>query len=69
MREKGDWVIYEGRSIRGVVTEDACSFCGGPQVYAEEYVAQCCLFCNRWLEEVCGNPECKICLQRPPTPL
>lgn len=68
LREEGERVLYAGRSIRGVITEDHCSNCGAPAVFSEEYVACCCLVCNEWLEGNCGNPDCDICLRRPATP-
>lgn len=69
LREQGNRVLYEGYSIRGVITEDYCSNCGTPSVFSEEYVACCCLVCNEWLEGHCGSPDCDICLHRPVTPL
>ncbi|SMO67844.1 hypothetical protein [Melghirimyces algeriensis] len=69
LRETGDRVVYNGMSILGVITDKTCPICGEAQVYSDEYVAYCCLLCNRWLEESCGNPECETCLERPVTPL
>ncbi len=36
------------------------------QVY--EYDAKCCILCNEWLDDVCGDENCYYCNNRPQTP-
>ncbi|PTX62471.1 hypothetical protein C8P63_10566 [Melghirimyces profundicolus] len=69
LKETGNRVVYGRTSIRGVITDQTCPSCGASLVYSDEYMAYCCLLCNTWLEDSCGNSECEICLTRPDTPL
>jgi len=45
-----------------------CKICGKPGAYNAHYDAFHCPTCNVWLEDVCDNPECAYCTNRPEVP-
>ncbi|MCR5122476.1 MAG: hypothetical protein K6B74_08675 [Ruminococcus sp.] len=46
-----------------------CPFCGGNNIFdIAMYDAKFCMDCDKWLEDVCGDPECTFCAQRPYSP-
>ncbi|MDE7326969.1 MAG: hypothetical protein K2N63_11985 [Lachnospiraceae bacterium] len=50
-------------------SDSICSKCGEKAIYQiDKYDAWCCASCNEWLDEVCGDPDCPYCGQRPKTP-
>lgn len=50
-------------------SDSVCPDCGQKGIYQiDRYDAWCCIFCNVWLDEVCGDPDCPFCSKRPETP-
>ncbi len=50
-------------------SDSSCPWCGQESVYwFERYDARCCITCNEWLDEPCGDPNCPFCSKRPQTP-
>lgn len=45
-----------------------CKICGNPLLYYYKYDADCCITCNEWLSENCGDSNCPYCSIRPETP-
>lgn len=45
-----------------------CLFCRCEKSYDETFDAYYCSSCNRWLEDICSDPECDYCRYRPETP-
>lgn len=38
-----------------------CNFCLGPAKRSEQHDRYACLNCNRWLEDLCIDPQCSLC--------
>ena len=70
LREDGNTVIVDSRVISGFLADDrSCQFCQAAQsVYFDEFDAYACPYCNRWLEEACGDLACDRCTNRAATP-
>ncbi len=49
-------------------TKSICPECGKPLLYFYTYDAECCISCDIWTENKCGDPECEFCSKRPDTP-
>jgi len=45
-----------------------CHRCHGRSERSEKYDAYFCGRCGLWLEGACGDPDCRYCPDRPPTP-
>ena len=46
-----------------------CPFCEADSVFLiHAYDAEGCLSCDQWLEDVCQDPACPFCANRPATP-
>jgi hypothetical protein len=67
--EEEGWIIIDGVRVEGHMTEECCPSCNRPLIYHETYDAHFCAFCNRWIEEACGDPKCAFCRDRPCFPL
>lgn len=53
----------------GTMLFSVCKNCNGNNTfYYDRFDAICCLFCDEWLEEACGDPSCLYCSKRPATP-
>ncbi len=53
----------------GIYLNEKCPKCEQKTVLLmEKYDARCCTLCNEWLDDVCGDPACFFCCQRPQTP-
>ena len=53
----------------GFFYREPCPFCGRPELFHNDrWDAKCCLACNVWLENTCGDPDCWYCQNRPETP-
>jgi hypothetical protein len=46
----------------------SCPKCKGIKNYSKEYDAYYCEKCNAWLEDVCDDPKCEYCVNRPKNP-
>lgn len=46
----------------------ACVECGHTAYYIEKYDAECCSYCNCWLEKACDDSACRFCATRPNKP-
>jgi hypothetical protein len=46
-----------------------CPRCGARKVYNQEFDADLCPACNRWLERKCSDAGCSYCSKRPAKPL
>lgn len=42
--------------------------CGSERQYDKQYDAYYCELCNEWLENLCGDPNCEFCQNRPKKP-
>lgn len=45
-----------------------CEICGGMLYDFPTYDAKGCIACDRWAEDVCGDPNCPVCSKRPESP-
>jgi len=45
-----------------------CANCGTEKRYDPVYDAIYCELCNKWLEEICDDPNCRYCNGRPAKP-
>ena len=46
-----------------------CRKCGKKTILQiEKYDSWCCITCNEWRDDVCGDPDCPFCSKRPATP-
>lgn len=45
-----------------------CPHCGEKQFHYDKYDSDCCIGCDIWFDERCGDPECPYCSVRPETP-
>lgn len=53
----------------GIPHKGECPLCGSDLLfYYFRYDAECCLSCDKWLDEPCNDPNCKFCVNRPITP-
>ena len=53
----------------GMFSDKMCPDCGQAtliQIYKHD--AWACITCNEWHDEVCDDPECSYCSNRPKTP-
>lgn len=50
------------------VTDEECLSCGLYKKYSHLYDSYYCTFCNKWLEDDCGDPECMHCKYREDRP-
>lgn len=57
IREYGTWI------------KATCPECGTEGLfYYYRYDAECCITCDIWQNEPCGDPNCTYCSMRPETP-
>lgn len=52
----------------GVYFASKCETCGTERFFYERYDAICCITCDEWVDERCGDPNCPYCSVRPSTP-
>ncbi len=53
----------------GWYSDSECRKCGKKAILQiEKYDSWCCITCNEWLDDVCGDPDCPFCSKRPETP-
>lgn len=54
----------------GYIAKDSvCPICANkPLIQLDQYDSWACIFCNIWLDEACGDPDCPYCSIRPQTP-
>ena len=54
----------------GVRQDEICPLCGKADgmFYYERLDAVCCVLCNEWIDEKCGDTDCPYCAARPDTP-
>ena len=46
-----------------------CPLCGRDNIFQiAVYDAKFCMDCDKWLEDVCGDPACTFCANRPYSP-
>ncbi|MBQ8170423.1 MAG: hypothetical protein IJZ95_00395 [Oscillospiraceae bacterium] len=58
---------YERKHLYDV--EEKCPYCGEETVFmCEEFDAEFCTECDKWLEPKCGDPSCPYCSKRPGKP-
>lgn len=57
---------FENEKI--IKEEDDCDICGKKIYYSVVYDAYFCIFCDKWLENACGDPRCEFCSDRPKKP-
>ncbi len=50
-------------------TTYVCEICGEMLYDFPMYDAKGCLRCGNWAEDVCGDPDCKMCSKRPASAL
>ncbi len=67
--EKNDEVIIDDIRIKGFILDDRCSKCNNLLIINEDYDAYFCAYCNEWVEDTCGDPNCMFCKDRPKKPL
>ena len=54
----------------GHYSKNECPLCGAESTfYYDRFDSFCCVFCDEWLDETCGDPNCPCCSKRPETPL
>lgn len=53
----------------GTILSSVCPNCNSKNIfYYDRFDAECCLSCDTWLEESCGDSSCPYCSKRPATP-
>ena len=64
-RAKMRRLVNEGFAFE---TGRVCEVCGAELYDFPMYDALGCLACDRWAEDVCGDPDCPMCAKRPARP-
>lgn len=65
-----DKVSIDGFIIDGFIRDDfVCDTCSANIVYYEQYDSEFCPQCNVWKAELCSDPKCEYCVDRPENPL
>lgn len=58
-----------GWNLIGGHLDSKCQVCGNKTIFEiYKYDVLCCISCNKWLKDVCGDPNCPFCAERPETP-
>lgn len=56
-------------NLIGWHSDSECRKCGKKTIYQiYKYDSWCCVSCNEWHDDVCGDPDCPFCGKRPETP-
>ena len=56
------------RKINDMMSKDimaVCDDCNGEREYSIRFDAYYCKLCDKWLEIMCGDPNCAFCTERP----
>lgn len=73
MKSRKNYLQYQKNQhkwkLMGWHSDSECSKCGRKTIFQiYRYDAWCCISCNEWLDEPCGDPDCPYCSNRPRTP-
>lgn len=73
MKKRKKYLQYRARQRKwskyGSWLKSECTLCGEKGLfYYDQYDAVCCIFCNCWIDGVCGDPKCSYCATRPSKP-
>lgn len=70
IEQRGNVVVLNGLEISGTIQQNQkCSTCQRYVIYDDTFDSYFCASCNEWLEEICDDPHCRNCVQRPERPL